>query len=64
MSDTRCITVVYCFDLASTAANITTTSAGSVAFFAVPDCDTSDVRFTTATADGAGCRPLASALRT
>jgi hypothetical protein len=48
------------FDLASTAANITTTPAGSVALFAVTDCDA----FATATADGAGRCPLASAFRT
>ena len=52
--------VAYCFDLAKTAANITTASAGSVAFFAVTDCDAGDVRFATTTADGAGRRPLAS----
>ena len=64
MSDARCIAVVYCLDLASTAANITTTPADSVAFFAVTDCDAGDVRFATATADGAGHCPLAAAFRT
>jgi hypothetical protein len=63
-SDARWIAVAYHFDFTSTAANITTTSAGSVAFFAVTDCDAGDVRFATAAADGAGRRPLASAFRT
>jgi hypothetical protein len=53
-----------CFDFASTATNITTTLAVSVALLALADCDTGDRAFPTATAKAAAGRPLASAFRT
>jgi hypothetical protein len=49
------------FDFAGTAANITTTLAGSIAFFAVADCDAGNGPFAAAAAKGAAGHPLTMA---